>query len=241
MIAKKNHITTYNDVITFHTYGLAGRLHSNHAVKVIVAEQPVSVAYNKKLFTAHGLIIKSDTIHKIKPHEGLVISIYIDPESILGGYFHNLFKNVSVLKFESSVALNLFKFLSASSNHITEEQIKTRIQKHLLPSPGMPTIDERIDQITRVIKGSKDCSIKFSDLLDLCSLSESRLIHLFKKEVGITIRKYTLWCRTLRAITAMSSGMTIKQSAKTAGFTDAAHFNRTFVAMYGITPSLMIK
>jgi AraC-like DNA-binding protein len=50
-----------------------------------------------------------------------------------------------------------------------------------------------------------------------------------------------LWCRTTKAIAALTVGASIKQSAKIAGFTDAAHLNRTFVSMYGITPSLMLK
>jgi AraC-like DNA-binding protein len=244
LVQQKNHIVAYTDVITFHTYGLTGRLHSNHAVKILVASKEISISHNRKLFTAQGLIVKSDTVHKIKPHEGLVVCIYIDPESIDGTHINNLFKNVPVLRFDCALALGLFDLLSTPSNHITENEIKAKIQKTLVPlhrSHQDRLMDQRIASVTRLIKESEHCSVKFAELLELSSLSESRLIHLFKKEIGITIRKYTLWCRTVKAIAAMRSGTTIKEAAKITGFTDAAHFNRTFVAMYGVTPSLLTK
>jgi AraC-like DNA-binding protein len=72
-------------------------------------------------------------------------------------------------------------------------------------------------------------------------VSESRLIHLFKKETGTTIRKYILWNKLQQAIKFHLLGNSLKQSASLSGFTDAAHFNRVFVSNYGINPSSMLK
>lgn len=244
MIEEKNHITVLDDVLIFESFNLATRVHSNHSVKIVVAEQAISVSHDRKLFTSNGLLIKSNTPHKIRPHDGRVISIFIDPQTQLGRSLNKLFKTKSVLRLEPSIGSKLFTFLSDSGDHVSSNQIRKRIARLLTPSASVHQeafLDERIEKIVNAIKQSETCSVKFENLLQLCALSESRLIHLFKKEIGINIRKYMLWCRTTKAIAALTMGVSIKQSAKIAGFTDAAHFNRTFVSMYGIPPSLMLK
>jgi AraC-like DNA-binding protein len=44
-----------------------------------------------------------------------------------------------------------------------------------------------------------------------------------------------------RALAAIASGANIKKAASIAGFTDAAHFNRTFLSMFGDSPSNLLK
>lgn len=244
MIVEKNHITLHHDILIFESFNLATRLHSNHGVKIIVAEQSISVSHERKLFTSDGLLIKSNTPHKIKPHDGRVLSIFIDPQTKLGRYLNNLFKTKPVLRLEPSITEKLIKFFTYSADHISPNQVRNKIATVFTSSSSIrnePFLDERIEKAINAIKKSEKCSVKFHDLLELCSLSESRLIHLFKKEIGINVRKYMLWCRTTNAIAALTMGASIKQSAKIAGFTDAAHLNRTFVSMYGIPPSLMLK
>ncbi len=219
-------------------------MHANHSVKIVVADQSISVSHDRKMFTSNGLLIKSNTPHKIKPHDGRVISIFIDPQTQLGRSLNKLFKTKPVLRLDPSIANIVLKFRSDSSDHLSSNQIQNRIARLLTPFASLrheAFLDERIEKIINAIKQSETCSVKFFTLLELCALSESRLIHLFKKEIGINIRKYMLWCRTTKAIAALTTGASIKQSAKIAGFTDAAHLNRTFVSMYGITPSLMLK
>lgn len=228
----------------FHTIGLPTRIHSNHSVKVIVAEKPIQVVYGKKVVSSRGFIIRSDTGHKIEPHNGLTLSIFIDAETPIGKMVNTLFRGGRVLNLDTSIARNLLTFLSGSTeNHITENAIRGWIAKHLLSNATItsPNFDSRIQKVITHIKSAEDCSVKFSELLTLSGLSESRLIHLFKEEIGITMRRYALWCRTINAISAMTKGLTIKQSAMSTGFTDAAHLHRAFTAMYGLPPSSLLK
>lgn len=228
----------------FHTINLPTRTHSNHSVKIIVAEKPIRVVCEKKAIASRGFIIRSDTAHEIRPHNGLTVSVFIDAETPIGRMVNYLFRGGRLLKLDTSIASNLLTFLSGSAgNHITEDAIRSRITRHLLSNATIPSpnLDIRIQKVITHIKTSEDCAVKFSELLILSGLSESRLIHLFKEEVGITIRKYSLWCRSINAMNKMTTGLTIKESAKAAGFTDAAHLHRTFAAMYGVPPSSLLK
>lgn len=158
----------------------------------------------------------------------------------------NSFSEGKVLKLEGKTSLILLNYFKNSlENHVTEPDIKSFLALTLFgvlnAEAGEVFHDERIKKVIAHIQLAPNYNVKFADLLKLCNLSESRLIHLFKAEIGITIRKYILWCRVQKALATMSSGSSISQSARQAGFTDAAHFNRTFVSMFGINPSAIRK
>lgn len=69
-------------------------------------------------------------------------------------------------------------------------------------------------------------------------LSESRLSHLFKQQLGIPPIRFRRWSRLRQATTHLAAGMSITEAALEAGFSDAAHLTRTFTEMLGITPGM---
>ena len=69
-------------------------------------------------------------------------------------------------------------------------------------------------------------------------LSESRLSHHFKQETGVTPSLFRRWSALRRAANYLAAGMTITDAALEAGFSDAAHLNRTFNEMLGTTPGM---
>jgi AraC-like DNA-binding protein len=66
-------------------------------------------------------------------------------------------------------------------------------------------------------------------------------MHLFSEQVGIPVRKFILWQRLKYALLMLADGSAITKAAHAAGFTDSAHMNRTFNAMFGIGPSEIFK
>ena len=72
-------------------------------------------------------------------------------------------------------------------------------------------------------------------------LSESRIIHLFKEQTGIPIRRYLLWLRLIEAIKEIFKGVSFTTAAHEVGFADSAHLSRTFKQMFGITLKDLFK
>ena len=238
-----NTIKSYNDVVIFYNCALSKKMHASHSLKVLIAENEIAIGHDRKVIRAKGAIVTSDTPHRIKVSDGWLISIFVDPQCLIGNALNTLSKKSGIVKIEGSIALTLFRFFqNARHNHLAETDIKDQLEKNLL---GLDTssielaLDSRIEKVTLCIRSKPDT--RLADLLGICGLSESRLIHLFKKETGTTIRRYILWCRMQRALRLMAFGSTLKQSAKQSGFTDAAHFSRTFVSMHGIAPSLILR
>lgn len=99
-------------------------------------------------------------------------------------------------------------------------------------------IDDRVRYVTElVIRNIKEQQFSFKDVAAIVSLSESRLAHLFKKEIGIPFRKYVVWVRLKTAVIHILQGESITQASYISGFSDAAHFSNTYFKMFGLKPS----
>lgn len=237
-------IKVYSDLVVFYQSGIPYKFHANHGLKIIIAEEQFSVVHDHKVINSNGLIIRPNTTHKINAGPGIIISIYIDPETQIGREINYLLNKRKVLKLENTIVTTLLNYFNnALEFHYTEGEVKRFLITTLLNMYPLDTgsIDQRIENVIAYIRSCSNYKVKFSDLLQVCSLSESRLLHLFKKEVGITIRKYILWCKTQKAVKAIAANKSIRQAAKEAGFTDAPHLNRTFVTMFGFNPSILQK
>ena len=71
-------------------------------------------------------------------------------------------------------------------------------------------------------------------------VSPTRLTHVFTREVGIPFRRFVLWTRIKQAVASTQAGLDLTQAAVDAGFSDSAHLSRTFRAMFGLSPSMVL-
>jgi AraC-like DNA-binding protein len=76
------------------------------------------------------------------------------------------------------------------------------------------------------------------DLAGLVRLSPAHLQALFVRDVGISIRRYRLWLRLLRALLAFAT-RDATAAAHAAGFADLAHFSRTCRRLLGYAPTAL--
>lgn len=186
----------------------------------------------------HVILINSNMEHRCLINDPS-LSLFIDPEGPLGELFTELFTNCSLRAFPIDVlkySLNdIVAFLTepevgcaeaaALSDSITESFFPGRAKGD---SPDSP-----IKTILEYIPSVPDKKIQVSELARIAGLSESRLMHLFKEKMGISIRRYLLWKRLLDALLLIDEGESMTMAAMEAGFSDYAHFSRTFKENFG--------
>ena len=96
--------------------------------------------------------------------------------------------------------------------------------------------DSRIKRVVQAL--TKDPSRTLPELALSCQISISRLIHLFKNEVGINVKHYRLDCRLeLAAAMLVSTTKPIKAIAYTAGYRHTSSFMRAFKTHFGVSPT----
>ena len=93
--------------------------------------------------------------------------------------------------------------------------------------------DERVAKAVSLIKDYPHLNMSVAEIADKVSLSIPRLIQLFKQVTGTPIRRFRLWQRVFVTAEKLSQGMSLTDAAIAAGFSDYAHFSRTYRELSG--------
>lgn len=99
------------------------------------------------------------------------------------------------------------------------------------------SLDARIAKSVRLLRDSQAARKSLHDLAVHAGLSASRFRHLFRREIGMSAQSYIVWLRIYEACTALARGATLSEAAFRSGFSDAAHFTRTFRRTFDLAPS----
>ena len=99
-------------------------------------------------------------------------------------------------------------------------------------------MDRRIQAVIRLIEDDFEQEPSHGELAELVNLSPSRLRHLFKAEVGISINGYRNFLRMHKAKELVeTSFLSIKQIRNKLGVRDKGRFAQRFRRAFGVTPS----
>lgn len=94
--------------------------------------------------------------------------------------------------------------------------------------------DARVTRVLDLIKREFPSAAPVAALAQAVGVSPSRLIHLWKDEVGVSLRRYVLWLRLRHVVACVAMGQSLTAAAHEAGFADSAHLSRTFRSMFGL-------
>lgn len=214
--------------------------HRHNALQVVFPHPD----YSSHCFSEYGnysgaVIIDSQVEHDLSMISGWII--LIEPHSNLG---NSLKRFLDGDKIRLNPYVSKFNYQEITENmnlrHMFSPSLKA-LNESVGKDNSIPKIDPRISQLLRMFDGcvTGNCIIpdqwKASAAANSIGLSESRFLHLFKGSVGIAWRPYLRWRRLICAVTYLASGHDATYSAVAAGFSDSAHFSRTFKEMFGLT------
>ncbi len=223
--------------------------HDHHAIQLALSfDHPFFIKTPEGAFKkVMAVIIDSDQAHECRTNDNHFLLLNIDPMTTIGralkkGYLtrqavaelppestarflQTIEKNLDVSPFDSDLVHDLARRYVYSLCALEEDA----------------GIDEKIRKVIQLLEEKKDNMLKVEELAAEVSLSPGHLTHLFKKQVGIPIRKYILWTRILLALFKVFETKDLREAALYAGFSDVPHFNRTFRKMFGLYPSSILK
>ena len=214
--------------------------HSHSMMQIVISpEKKFHIRKNskEKYQVLSACVIASNTPHQLvmtnRNNSGIIL--WLDPEHIQIARWR---PKCPITKLElSDKTLALLKNTPANCQEAF--RFSQIIIKQVIPGSPERGFDERMQVIFNLIKEQIENQQKISvdNFANKIGLSSSRLMHLFKVETGMTIRRYILWQRKLTAMKNLVNGSTITEAAHNAGFSDAAHLTRTYREFSGVSPS----
>ena len=97
-------------------------------------------------------------------------------------------------------------------------------------------LDERVSEVLTILRETEEVPENAVDFLcDKVFLSKSRLSHLFKENIGISLSRYLAWEKMRKGYILFRKYGNITDAAVMAGFDSPSHFAATCKRMFGLS------
>ena len=219
--------------------------HTHHAVQLSIGLDG-ALRLNKgtdQQTLLPGVIVNSEVSHSLLAEGQWVVSLYLEPESEDYERLIAYYPGEESGGFRALIVGDELKsqFLALLGNNINPILAKNLVEK-LIGLKGVSTtrsLDLRVIKVLKYLEQNQSLNLPLEQLAKHVCLSPDRLAHLFRKEVGIPIRRFVLWKKCRLAAEAACRGKPLIYAAQEGGFTDSAHLTRSFQKLYGINPSFL--
>jgi AraC-like DNA-binding protein len=182
---------------------------------------------------AHSVLIPPRLTHQLICHGTGFVSCYLEPTSDRADASRHKFA-----EWRGEVGVG----------HVDEERLQfiptdDESASHwldLAAPVAQRTIDPRIASAARRIQDEPAATISSRELAADAGLSESRFLHLFRDELGTSLRRYRIWVRLVHAGTAIAADNNMTDAAMKAGFASPSHLADRFKSTFGLSASQLL-
>jgi AraC-like DNA-binding protein len=182
---------------------------------------------------AHSVLIPPRLTHQLICHGGRLVSCYLEPTSDRADSCRRGFG-----RWVDGIGVH----------HAAEEQLafapdddQSACRWLDLAAPAVErVIDPRIVLAAARIRAEPATTLSSRELAADAGLSESRFLHLFRDEVGTSLRRYRLCVRPLAAGAAISAGKNLTTAAVDSGFSSPSHLADRFKATFGLSATQLL-
>jgi len=218
--------------------------HKYYAITILLslgAPFKITTENNEHDFYDVAIIQKNTSYNLQTSKDDYVVFIHIVPYSNCGVRLYNPDISIQKLKIDSfGEVLKEYKDWFCGAEKDTEKVEYLLEKTSLIPaksnSKGM-LIDDRIRNSFNLIMQSESEKLSINQIASAVHLSTSHFARLFKKETGMTFRKFVLHSKLVKSIYAIYEQNSLTEASFMGGFSDQPHFTRTFKGAFGISPS----
>ncbi len=222
--------------------------HQHYAIQINISlDNAITISSGKIGYRHNFLSIKPLVTHQLTCNNQKVLFILINPASKTGHIINQHFlkegieefvnewtKQIRILgsKWDVNEIDNLSflnQYLSITNDYFSE----CSNSKH--------KTDDRILTALNLLEKHPNEVLSLEYISSKVFLSPSRFIHLFKDETGITYRRMQLWIKLMRSFDLLQNTSNLTELAHASGFSDSAHYSRTFKETFGMKPSSVLK
>jgi len=219
-------------------------LHRHHCVQLVMAldgalrfrQHP-----RKRWASGGAVLVRADAWHEVNARGTDVLIAFVDAESELGAALAE--RTGSEVAPIAPATVGEWRTQLGAPASLTAARVEPWVTKTLLCDRRPPSIDHRVKRVLRDLPNrlAEAKAVSLDAVAASVGLSPSRFLHLFTMSVGVPLRPYVLWLRLQCGARELARGRSVADAAYAAGFSDAAHFTRTFRRMMGATPRQVLQ
>lgn len=237
MYYKMNRVITGEDWGVFLGCFSNNVFHQHYAVQInIPLYEAMKIISGRGDINSHQpTIIPSNVKHKIESRKAFVL-ILINP--LVFAY-----QGKEVLEYSTAIIEKIKKYsFSYMNGGLDESDYQEELEQclNIMFASEPAIIDSRIKKGVEFLKLNKHRTVSLSEISQVCCLSDSRFLHLFRSEMGITFRRAQLWYRVSQSLSGFPQ-KNITETAHDFGFTDSSHYSRIFKETFGFSPKTILK
>ena len=186
--------------------------------------------------TCHSALVDAGVEHLFDPRGEAVALVYLEPDSREARGLRGL------LLQEGGVVLDVttpVRTRSAVESYLRHFDLPALLRCPL--EHDLAPMDPRVLQSLRVLRTPMAGRPARDVLASGVQLSASRFNHLFRAEMGVSLRTYRVWSQVRLAMAGLALSPRLTDAALHGEFSDSAHFSRMFRQTFGMTPSSVLK
>jgi AraC-like DNA-binding protein len=219
-------------------------LHRHHCVQLVMALDGTlrfRQGQRQRWTTCSAVLVRPDARHEVDARGTDVLIAFVDAESELGAALAT--RTPSLVSPIPPATVGEWRTQLGEAGSLTAARVEPWVTGTLLCDRRPPSIDHRVQRVLRNLPNrlAEADAVSLEAVAASVGLSPSRFLHLFTASVGVPLRPYVLWLRLQCGARELARGRSVADAAYAAGFSDAAHFTRTFRRMIGATPRQIQK
>ncbi len=185
-----------------------------------------------------GILIYPDIEHEIQATDRMLVFLFANTSKITSLMEEKYLsgKSYAIL---SGKELRTIKSETLSGTDKLDERILKDLE---LYTTDKAQFDERVNKAIEEIEAAETIECDMIECLSksVC-LSQIRLSHLFKKDIGISLNRYMSFMKMKKAYEYVRGGESLTTAALHAGFDSSSHMAAACKRMFGISLSAFMK
>lgn len=210
--------------------------HAHYAIEIVFSTKGLFKVTTENLEYSNikSVIIPSNLPHSFGCKNATCTLLFLDPLSDIGLYF--------LQQYDLASQKNIIVNPSELNQFHKKNQFDIPLILNRAKTNRVRPIDFRISRCIQIISSPAiGYKLTLSQLSRASFLSESRLAHLFKEQLGISVHQCILWKKILLAVLKSREGYSLTECAHYVGFSDSSHFDKVFKKMFGVNPFFVLK
>lgn len=206
---------------------------------------------NCKLAETHlkcaGYVLNSGIVHERYGEDvcGQKIIFIFEPcsqlalkmeKEILNGKSYQLLEEKMVIEIKKKFGDRL------KEEKVTQEMVEQIFDICHLTGAMSYRLDTRVEQLVNNLREEETITNEIVENAMLATnLSKSRLLHLFKQDIGVSLKKYLQCLKFFKTWRYLAEGENITDACLHAGFNDSAHYSNFMKQCYGMSTKQELK